>query len=145
MTKIQIFGDTDIEESLEDHLRYHDDVKEGDTIEIYKGEVIPKKASNYADITSFYDSFSEMAYANHDDIAEGWPSSEKENFDLFEERLRKLVDEYFDEIHDHPQFGSVENVKELRFKVISRSVSVLSIITVVYKSLDDGLVYTIEN
>ena len=93
------------------------DVKVGDTITIYSGEKVQKKASDF--VTYISEAMSEGAYEELPEWCDTWPDSTKEQDSELEAAMRKLVDEWADKHNLQPTFYGVTNTRELNLILTS--------------------------
>ena len=90
----------------------------GEIVTIYQGEVNPKKASAYFSIDGLFD---HMACWANDDMGEDgdqWPDCTKEQEEELENKIKICIDKWADIHGGQPTFGIIENVKEIKAKVI---------------------------
>lgn len=91
----------------------------GDERTIYKGDGCNKKAGDYAPVYHFLEGMDELAGDDCGEFSEDWLKKvTKEQTDDLSRRIRDAVNAWADEHALQPTFGTVENVKAIRVRLL---------------------------
>lgn len=109
----------EIEDAIRDKIADHPELTPGDIFTIWEGDAILWKAGDFAG-GFCVDDLSDRAYAEAEESADGWlDSCPKEVKDDLETRIEVVVNQWADDHGLQPKFYRVENVCEVKVKVMS--------------------------
>lgn len=101
-------------DSIEEAIQ---DTEIGETITIYQGQGVRKRASDFCHFDS--DTLVDHAIDNIGEFAEGWLSTSKEQELDLNAMVSAAVDEWADKHNLQPGFYGIKNKKELLVRVVS--------------------------
>ncbi len=107
---------TELSECVESYY-FNDSVKAGDVVTVFEADAVKAKASSF--VYGLMDSMQEKAYDEYGEYAEHWPDTDQKNIDVLEEVVKLLADLWATNYDVQPTFYKVDNVKEIKVKILN--------------------------